>query len=206
MSRETIAPTEVQPFEEAHAEEEVYLLDVSGVRFGFLYVTRWASTLGWNGTLRFSKLESEALEHLSSLISAGKKQLVPNELRARNAINVYFAIANESSVECELKKPGDFSKYIYVLNKFNQISFVRYDVQDTSVASPLVYSFTAENPDWLATNDGELTIKLPKSQPWSANLLRWVTEHHSAATFLKDKVDLQDTSATLSKLSRSLKY
>lgn len=197
MSRGTIIPTEVQPFEEAHAGEEVYLLDVFGVRFGFLYVTRWASTLGWSGTLRFSRLENEVLENLSFLISAEKKW------RARNAINVFFALANKSSIECNLEKPEDFTKYKYILRQFNQISFVRYDVTNTSIVSPLVYSFTAENPDWLDTKDGELTIKLPKYQPWSANILNWIIEHHSSATFLKNKVDLQEISATLSKLSRS---
>ncbi len=206
MSKETIRPTEVQPFEEAHADEEVYLLDVSGVRFGFLYVTSRSSTLGWNGSLGFERLESEVLEHLSLRISAGQNWLNPNGQRTRDAVNVYFAIANEFSVECELKRLEDFSKYKDLLQKVHQISFVRYDVQDTSVTSPLVYSFTAENPHWLPTQDCELTIKLPTFQSWTAGLLEWVTEHHLAGSFLKEKVDLQDASATLSELSRSLKY
>jgi hypothetical protein len=201
MFKETIRPTEIQPFEEAHPGEEVYLLDVAEVRFGFLYVTPWASTLGWNGTFDFSRVEIEVFDELSTRISDGQDRLVPNESRARNATVVYLATSNESSVDCDLKEPEAFQRYKDELENFSQISFIRYDVQDTSATSPLVYSFTAENPPWVATHESELTIKLPKFQSWSARLLEWVTEHHSANTIIKDKIDLKDFSATLSKLS-----
>src|SRR5713226_8629297 len=120
MFKETIQSTHIQPFEEAYPGEEVFLLDVAEVRLGFLYVTPWATTLGWNGIFDFSRAEIEALHELSFHVSGGQDRLVPDEARARNATVVYLAISNESSVDCDLNKPEEFKQYQDELEDFSR--------------------------------------------------------------------------------------
>jgi hypothetical protein len=197
--------TQIQPFQEVHRGEEVFSLGVQGEQFGFLYVTPASSTLIWNGAFDFSKVETEALSTLSSQISGGQDILWPDQQRTRNATSVYLALENDSSFDFDLKKDNDLQRYKQALQVYNRISFIRYDIQDTATPLALTYSFTAKNPRWLPhpTDNGELTIKLPNSWHWSARILKWATEHHAAYATLKNTIDLQATSNTLSELSHA---
>jgi hypothetical protein len=174
-----------------------YLLDIrrsgSPVPVGFLYVSRDVYTFAWDGALDFSNIEHEALDSLPNHLLPGAVPLSPENPATRFATEVSLILAGESDelVKYNLGNPQGYSGYKEILQNPARISFARYDVQGTWGGPQ--YSFTAENPNYLPTNDSELAVRLFRSTPFPPALYDWILDHHSYHSELKKELEAQAT-------------
>ncbi|SRR6266487_1996789 len=194
--RESLHYQQMQDFSLKHPDESFYELDIDGTLFGFFYVSPAVSTLIWQGAFEFSSLNYEAFESLPSQIDTRWTQSGPFSPLDRR-IATFFLEARDL-VEYNLNDPEQDYHYRSTVEKAYMISFARYDVRKVSGPVQIEYSFTAENPQWSPTHGSELTVMLPKSQPWTETLMDWVIERHVKARITWGQVDPQDFVNTLS--------
>lgn len=200
MIHEMIDHVKVQEnkaFSERHADSEDRLFKVKvlpAVTLGLVFTTPSSRVLVWDGALDFWKLEHEALESLPHHIS----ERSPRDFEQSRSVRASFIFSSEDLAEYHLDNPDQYEQYRQVMERPDQIKFVRYDVHDESADPALKYSFTAENSRLLDTDYGELAMKLPIRQPWSFQLVEWISQRHSAARMLRYEVDLESVAHALS--------
>jgi hypothetical protein len=178
--------------------EQFYQLNVAGepTPFGYFYVNPEVSTLIWQGILHFSEsLDHEALMALPSHID----HQWPHDIAATPSDigKVTLILEARNLFEFNVFQREQRDQYLNTLQAANDaISFIRYDVRVVSSLATIEYSFTAENSMWSQSN--ELTILLPKSQPWMESLLEWVIEHHEKVRTFRQSLKPIDIAETLS--------
>lgn len=202
MIEGTVRVSEIVEFSKRYAElgRKAYRLELEETPFGFFYVGPRTYTLAWHGTINFSKLETQALEHLSSAISDGLTKLRAYKEETRDATRVSL-IADNELFRYQLADPEDYSRYRTALEDPDIIAFARYDVSAPWLtARPLEYSFTADNPRLLPPDTIELAVRLPRRQPISQSLIAWAIKHHAAASATDQIPDPRFVATTLSQL------
>jgi hypothetical protein len=184
---------------------KAYLLNVSEVDFGFLYVSPEFYTLAWNSNTDFSLIDKTALYSLPTYLPSKENRWKINEVNLAKVtkVSLIFPGASDELVQYNLSSPADSFKYHLALKEVWKISFIRYDVRSEP---PFLYSFTAENPYFSPTQEGELAIKLPKSQLLTMDLLGWIMDNHTAGGTLENEVDLKTSSEKISTLVNSTFY
>lgn len=180
----------------------VFSLDfgISDEPFGYFFVDNSASTLVWNGTVDFSSFLLRALQEIPYQIL--KKRLGYSEIA--EATTVSFILSPNKLVEYELKYPAFMREYERIFEDPSDILFARYDMHGNLVL-PFDYSFTAENPLALNSEQGELAIRLPNPEDWTQTLwtpalLKWII-HHTINPALARQVNWKHGSAMLEYLS-----
>ncbi len=182
-----------------------YLLNVSEIDFGFLYVSPKFYTLAWNSYIDFSFIDKTALYSLPTYLLSKENRWKINEVNLAKAtqVSLIFPGVSDELVQYDLSRPTDSFNYHLALKEIWKISFIRYDVRSEP---PFLYSLTAENPYFLSTQEGELAVKLPKTQLLTIDLLEWIIDHHPAGATLKNEVNLKTSSEVLSTLINSTLY
>ncbi len=175
---------------------QVFKLEVESLHFGFLYLTPATYTLAWNGLLDFGRVDAEAAGFLYQRLDEQKKSFL--EISHYRFETMVSLIIRDRLFKYTLNDPNQRNQYREMLRDGGSISFIRYDFIVRE--SPLRFSFTAENPHNTPANDCELAVMLPRSQPISEGLLRWVISHH--ASFQKQRIPPVNLKASGSKLSR----
>lgn len=185
-----IEVTENIRFANEHPPRRTVHLDVNGRDFGFLYLGVDTCVVGWRGAMPFSRqpIENAAFNTvINSLSNAHQIQVLPTSL-GEAAINAQaaFIYGADGDEEFDLLAPAASQRYhdIFAGNP-SGISFVRYDVALRPDVLPISYAFTALNPTWSPSHSTELTLRLPKSEPWPLDLVKWMIEHSEQALDLK---------------------
>ena len=180
------------PSHHLEAGRRLFQVTISDISFGALYLTPQSSTLVWDGSIDFTKLENKAREELSRVI------LGNNLLRYIWTVVVSLILSSEDLVEYSLSQGDDETQYKNLIGHPERIRFARYDVRVESSNPSLLYSFTAENAQLLDGGISELAVKLPASKPWSVDLVRWVFRHHSESDTLLQEADPDTVAHALS--------
>ena len=196
---------ELRSFTEKNANlgRKAYLLYADRYPFGFLYASPMAYTVAWDGVFDFSKLEEEVFVSLPKHIASEEKALTAEQVKNRDLVSVSFILSTEYGSELVkrvLVKYGEYEQYKKILDEINKISFVRYDIHDAEVTPPFEYSFTAQKSSQLPIVNGELSVKLPKYQSFSEELLKWILDHHTSLEKLEDKIDMGHFVGTISNI------
>ena len=199
MMAEAIQVEEVAEFSAEHPGEKFYMLNTPEVSLGFFYVSSDTCTLGWQGKFDFSSLDQEALGRLPSVIEPG---WIPKN--TEDTARVSLILRAQELMRFDLTQSEQYQQYRQVIENAKGVSFVRYDVQNIARPLPLQYSFTAENPNWQSSLNGELTILVSRLQQWTEDLVGWVFEHHIAGRDLQEQLDPEAMVTTLSNLSGTL--
>lgn len=202
----TLQYQELEDFSRRNEElgRRAYMLNVDGEPFGLLYVSPEAYTFSWHGSIDFSKIETEAVASLSQLLSSEGRPLDLENYRTKEATAVSFITSDDSDElsEYRLAKGRDYYQYKKALRNCDRIAFARYDIDYRRSVPGLKYSFTAENPHF-QSSEGELALKLPKSQTFSKYLLQWILAHHSLGSHFQNTIDWEDFTQKLSGLASS---
>jgi hypothetical protein len=190
----------VTKFAEKHPGENFYMLRTDQIPFGFLYVGARVCTLGWQGTLIFSRLDEEVLTELPSLITNTRIEHLPTD-----KVSVSLVKQVRELVEYDLAVKPQYEEYSHDINRPDMISFARYDAElyrPQQLLRPILYAFTAENPQW-SSGESEITVLLPRFEPWPERLLDWVIRHHVDSGILQSTLDLSAFSAKIAALAGS---
>ena len=196
-----IQPHEVIGFSQKHPQEQLYRLDTTAIRapFGFFYMNPDVCSLIWKGSHIFYSLDEVARDNLPSIIERGWTQKSTASLKETALVTLILQTGDLK--EYNLVEQEQYSQYKSTLNDPDVISFARYDITQTTRSIPIQYTFTAENPRWSRAYLSEIAIQLPRSQPWSQDLLEWVIDHHIAAIYLKGQVHSKPLANTISDLA-----
>lgn len=162
------------------AEEELVYVDDDGVPFADLFVRPDNCTLAWPGALSFESVAQEALQtipHLTRLHPIERLgQPDPADAHAR----VVF-LSETGLHEFNLLTRDDFVGYRRLLHQHGEgIQFARFDVTTAApdTAETVGYALTTSMRDTAGGIAGETTLTLPRTMPWSPEVLRWVVQHH----------------------------
>ncbi|HEX6746603.1 MAG TPA: hypothetical protein VF092_04850 [Longimicrobium sp.] len=190
---------------DAGPEGRGYVLDAGGRAFGFLYVTPSSYTLAWDGSVDFAAIEQKAIESLAvstglgSQLASGRRMISVFEY-ARASMIFRVECGWDQLIEFRLDDPADYAAYCEALRHSRELLFARYDFHDSQL---MEYSFIAQNP-LHPTDERELAIILPAHRPCSAELLRWITSHHTAFAQEHSRVDFTISAQTICQLVGSM--
>ena len=187
-----------EPTEEIEEQgAQVYKLDVDNIPLGFLYLTPDSYTLAWNGLLDFRKVDDEARGFFYRQLDEQKKSFF--EVSHYNHETKVSLIVKDRLLKYSLNDPEQLREYAELLRRDGAVSFIRYDFLVRE--SPLRFGFTAENPHGTPHDDCELAVMLPRSQPVTRSLLRWIISRHTLSRHLRElDIDLKASGDRLSEL------
>jgi hypothetical protein len=141
-------------------------------------------TIHWPGNLGVETVDDAVVLQLGQTLSTTKAS------GARLRGSVLASVVSAAGVRrFQLGSPAEEYEYRQILKDPSQIRFVRYDSDGPSAEAS--YAFTLETPS-IAGATQDLGLSLPKSQPFTDELLRWIVSHHH----YESKLDLALSDST----------
>ncbi len=191
--------------------QEFFELKLGAVHFGHLYLAQETYSLIWNGTLDFKYLDETARFFLHKQIDQIKSSLsfsIENYkfrfglekyktdvslIYSDQLIQYHFDYSEETSEKAD--------EYKNLLEDVDNIFFARYDFRLKSL--PFCCTFTAENSPQNSSKGHEMAFSLPRSQPVTKSLLRWIVKNHISFRELRLYLDYHYSTPLLAKVIRT---
>jgi hypothetical protein len=147
-----------------------YHADLGEHRLLLFYVTPSTYSIAWPGTVDFSKLLSQILPELSQILRENQNGM--DEILSSQGTGALILAESNELLRFSLDSLEEGNRLYDVLSHaFDKVAFARFDS-----GGALKYSFTAANPKYSVAP--ELSVRLPRRDIPSSQLLGWIVDHH----------------------------